>query len=42
MYIGKIENDGTIRNASNTSIGRADGVKKEWAAVLFFFSFGVK
>ena len=35
--IGKIESDGTIRNASGTKIGSASGVRKEWAAVTFFF-----
>lgn len=35
--IGKIESDGTIRNASGSKVGSAKGVKKQWAAVTFFF-----
>ena len=35
--IGKVESDGTLRNASGSRIGSAKGVKKEWAAVTFFF-----
>ncbi len=38
-YIGKVENDGTVRNSSNSCIGYAKGVKKEWAAIYFFFNF---
>ena len=37
--IGKIDNDGTVRNGSNSCIGYAKGVKKEYAAVYFFFNF---
>jgi len=35
--IGKIDSDGTIRNSSGSSIGSANGIKKSWAAVVFFF-----
>ena len=35
--IGRIESDGTVRNSSNATIGYARGIKKEWAAVFFFF-----
>jgi len=35
--IGKVESDGTVRDRSNAQIGSARGVKKEWAAVAFFF-----
>src|ERR1039458_5185496 len=35
--IGKIDSDGTVRNSSGSSIGSANGVKKSWAAVVFFF-----
>ena len=38
MYIGKIESDGTVRNGSNMTIGSARGVKREHAAVFFFFN----
>jgi hypothetical protein len=38
-FIGKIESDGTVRNSSNSCIGYAKGVKKEWAAIYFFFNF---
>ena len=37
-YIGRVESDGTIRNSSNMYIGSARGVKREWAAVFFFFN----
>lgn len=35
--IGRVESDGTVRNSSNATIGYARGIKKEWAAVFFFF-----
>ncbi len=35
--VGKIDSDGTVRNSSGSSIGSANGVKKTWAAVVFFF-----
>jgi hypothetical protein len=35
--IGHIKDDGTVQNASYSTIGHASGVKKEWAAVVFFF-----
>jgi len=35
--IGSISDEGTVRNSSHSIIGYAKGVKKEWAAVLFFF-----
>ena len=40
--IGHIDSDGTIRNSSYSSystIGHAKGIKREWAAVWFFFDF---
>ena len=37
--LGRVDN-GSVRNASNVSIGRTDSnVKKEWAAVFYFFKF---
>ena len=36
--VGKIESDGTVRK-NGSSIGTAKGVKKEHAAVIFFFDF---
>ena len=38
-YMGKVESDGTVRNSSNSYIGSAKGVKKEYAALFFFFNF---
>jgi len=35
--IGYVKSDGTVENSSHSSIGYASGVKKEWAAVCFFF-----
>ena len=35
--LGYIKDDGTVQNSSYTTIGYARGVKKEWAAVVFFF-----
>ena len=35
--IGKIEADGVLRNSSNAQIGSAKGIRREWAAVVFFF-----
>ena len=35
--IGHIDSDGTVRNSSYSSIGHAKGIKREWAAVWFFF-----
>ena len=29
----------TLRNASNATIGKADGVNKQYAAAVFFFFF---
>ena len=37
--IGHIDSDGTIRNSSYSTIGHAKGIKREWAAVWFFFDF---
>lgn len=37
MTIGKIESDGTVRNASNMKIGSADGVNATYAAVFYFY-----
>lgn len=36
--IGKIDDDGTVRNSSYSTIGTAKGIKREWAAVWFFFN----
>ena len=33
----KVENDGTVRNSSGSSIGKAAGIKQEWVAAYFFF-----
>ena len=35
--IGYIKSDGTVENSSHSTIGYARGVKKEWAAVVYFF-----
>lgn len=35
--IGYVKSDGTVENSSHSTIGHASGVKKEWAAVVFFF-----
>jgi hypothetical protein len=35
--IGHIKSDGTVQNSSYSTIGYAKGIKKEWAAVAFFF-----
>jgi hypothetical protein len=35
--LGYIKSDGTVENSSHSTIGHASGVKKEWAAVTFFF-----
>jgi hypothetical protein len=35
--IGYIKDDGTVQNSSYSTIGYAKGVRKEWAAVAFFF-----
>jgi hypothetical protein len=35
--IGYVKDDGTVQNSSYSTIGYARGVKKEWAAVVFFF-----
>ena len=37
--IGHIDSDGTVRNSSYSTIGHAKGIKREWAAVYFFFNF---
>ena len=37
--IGHIDSDGTVRNSSYSTIGHAKGIKREWAAVFFFFNF---
>ena len=37
--IGKVESDGTVRNGSGSSIGRVQGLPKEWVAAYFFFFF---
>lgn len=35
--IGYVKDDGTVENSSRSTIGYARGIKKEWAAVAFFF-----
>lgn len=35
--IGYVKKDGTVQNGSYSTIGHASGVKKEWAAIVFFF-----
>ena len=37
--IGTIEGNGTVKNTRNQTIGTVPGMKKEWAAVFFFFTF---
>ena len=37
--IGKIESDGTVRDANNSRMGSASGVNKKYAAAFFFFDF---
>jgi len=35
--LGYVKEDGTVQNSSYSTIGYAKGIKKEWAAVAFFF-----
>lgn len=35
--LGYIKNNGTVENSSHGTVGYASGIKKEWAAVVFFF-----
>jgi hypothetical protein len=35
--IGYVRDDGRVQNSSYSTIGYARGIKKEWAAVVFFF-----
>ncbi|MDD2475505.1 MAG: hypothetical protein PHI32_06310 [Dysgonamonadaceae bacterium] len=35
--LGYIKDDGRVQNSGYSTIGYARGVKKEWAAVVFFF-----
>ena len=35
--LGYIKDNGTVQNSSYSTLGYARGVKKEWAAVVFFF-----
>ena len=37
MQLGKVESDGTVRNANNMRVGTASGINTKYAAVLFFF-----
>lgn len=37
MQLGKVESDGTVRNANNMRVGMASGINTKYAAVLFFF-----
>ena len=37
MTIGYIKDNGTVQDAASQTIGYAKGVKKEWAAIAFFF-----
>ncbi|GAB1409553.1 hypothetical protein MASR1M90_07070 [Desulfovibrionales bacterium] len=39
QILGKIENNGTVKNGRNQNMGSAPGLKKEWVAVFFFFTF---
>lgn len=38
MLLGKVESDGTVRNANNMRVGTASGINTKYAAVLFFFN----
>ncbi len=38
--IGYVKEDGTVQNSSRSTIGHASGIRREWAAIVFFF-FGV-
>lgn len=35
--VGYVKSDGTVENSSHGTIGYARGIKKEWAAVTYFF-----
>ncbi|MGE8513186.1 MAG: 5-fold beta-flower protein, partial [Chryseobacterium culicis] len=35
--IGYIKDDGTVENSNHSTIGYARGIKKEWAAIVYFF-----
>ena len=35
--LGYVKDDGTVQNSSYSTLGYAKNVKKEWAAVVFFF-----
>lgn len=35
--LGYIKDDGTVENSSHSTLGYARGIKKEWAAVAYFF-----
>jgi hypothetical protein len=35
--LGYVKEDGTVQDRGFSTIGYARGVKREWAAVLFFF-----
>lgn len=35
--LGYIKDNGTVQNSNYSTLGYAKGVKKEWAAVVFFF-----
>ena len=37
--VGYIRSDGTVQDRNYTTIGRTQGVSKEWAACFFFFFF---
>ncbi|WP_410493409.1 5-fold beta-flower protein [Chryseobacterium sp. StRB126] len=37
IFFGNIKDDGTVENSSLSTIGYAKGIKKEWAAVVYFF-----
>ncbi len=39
VQVGKIESDGTVRDANNSRMGSASGVNKKYAAAFFFFDF---
>ena len=39
LVLPAVMNAQTLRNGSNTKIGTAQGVKRQWAAAFFFFDF---
>jgi hypothetical protein len=41
-HIGSVQSGGIIRDRSNTQIGSAKGIKREWAVAVFFFFFDLQ